>query len=537
MNRVEAYKLGLLAGLADAVQDLDETYLYLLIPLSAFGCTKTDYVFGAILTAAKICSFFIKPCSGWLVDATEQWQHWTVLVTSVLATLSAAVMMFFGQDIPMLPLVTALYVFEQFVLVANETSIWKVIKQRCEAAFPAASNSEAQVHENDKYTPSVSAQQQQKQISWIGVIAEVSSNTYETVALAACLGCAHFGDSFFWTRALMIGSIVGGNAIILVLCVSIFPASSSLSSLLSLFQRKDAEHKKALLASYRHRRSTTYTIQQVEEGRTKDEEQEEAEDEVARQEKEVKQDDGKCKHNSEFYRFASAVFLFFKERLVAFFTSGLALHVILISWLLYTFSETVEYPVTFAISQSDVECKAGDTTDACTADNFCHGTIRNLLEATALEELTYVGGAVLYFLFLLKCPPGLYFVSVLPALSVVLIGVVASLWLVDYFPPHLPFVLTSIALVLPTFLEKYIFYFWTAKVESEYFGFFYGTYGFGENVLHIASSLLLAVMGDNMRPGSPMFSGLLAINIGMMIIVVLYCWWLYHRHKRGYLSR
>jgi len=62
-------------------------------------------------------------------------------------------------------------------------------------------------------------------------------------------------------------------------------------------------------------------------------------------------------------------------------------------------------------------------------------------------------------------------------------------------------------------------------IDAKHFGFFYGIYGIGQNVLHLTVSLVLALFGKDIKSGSWVFTILLSICIAMMGCIFFYSSW------------
>lgn len=233
----------------------------------------------------------------------------------------------------------------------------------------------------------------------------------------------------------------------------------------------------------------------------------------------------------------------------------------------------VEYPVAFAEVQSGGDADCNEHPELCTPANFCGGAVKNLVEVSMLgtthhsltlstprthtrsiyllaAEVTYTVGAICYFVFLLRCPPRWFYNVVVPVSAVLMALLMVAFWFLESMPHTMAFIFISIAVVAPNYLERYNFYFWMSGIflldytlqymsqklnlflfsfisviDSKHFGFFYGIYGIGQNILHLTVSLVLALFGNQIASGSWAFNSLLAICIGMMGVVFIYSSW------------
>jgi len=230
-----------------------------------------------------------------------------------------------------------------------------------------------------------------------------------------------------------------------------------------------------------------------------------------------------------------------KEKWAALKICKIAIHVIIMGFMLYTFTEVVEYPVTFAeannISQtSDGVCYNGHppanaTISPNTGYNFCGGTLTNLIAVSMLDNAGYTIGVVIYFAFLLKMKPSTFYSLAFPWVSGFLFVLVISLWFVGYMSGYVVLVLIAVGNVVPYYLEQYNFYFWTAIIDAKHFGFFYAIYDLGHSFLHMGSALFLQLMPQNLSSSSPTFSALLALDLLMVLCTYVYSLWFSHAYK------
>jgi len=85
---------------------------------------------------------------------------------------------------------------------------------------------------------------------------------------------------------------------------------------------------------------------------------------------------------------------------------------------------------------------------------------RNPNMSSLSGDVTFTIGAIGYFVFLLRCPPRWFYSAVVPISAVVFALMMVSFWFLDSAPHTVAFIFLSIAIVGPTYLERYNFYFW-----------------------------------------------------------------------------
>ena len=160
-----------------------------------------------------------------------------------------------------------------------------------------------------------------------------------------------------------------------------------------------------------------------------------------------------------------------KAKLVYFWREKLAFHTVLLGWILYCFTNLLEYPISFSESEEDSDDIGGGS-----YKTFCNHKLVNLLWLSALDNVVYAVGSILYTLLMLKLHPRAFFLHVMPSIGLLLLLFTACLFFIDKLGQISSFIITSVALVVPYYLEQYIFYFWSAEVDEEKYGFVYSVY-------------------------------------------------------------
>eukprot|EP01087_Luapelamoeba_hula_P011602 TRINITY_DN3166_c0_g1_i4.p1 TRINITY_DN3166_c0_g1~~TRINITY_DN3166_c0_g1_i4.p1 ORF type:complete len:428 (-),score=35.54 TRINITY_DN3166_c0_g1_i4:69-1352(-) len=367
-----------------------------------------------------------------------------------------------------------------------ETSMWKNVKMRCQLLYGSR-----QEH------------QQERVISFIGVNQHIFSNLYEVLFLGASFAWMKYsGDSekgFLIARWIVILSVLIADVAMFVL---------SLGPLVCCFMPGCSAQLKPASEE-----TETKNQEPLVEGGTE------------------KPATGLAVQLGQFFR---AGLRFVVEKFVALWYGRLAVHAILQAWLLYVFTEVVEYPMSFAeASDGSADCSKHH----CTPENYCSGTLTNLVLLAILGDVTYSIGALMYFVFLLRCPPNWFYRVVVPLCTLFMAAMMVSFWWVNLTPHIVAFIMLTVAVVGPTYLERYNFYYWMAVIDEKHFGFFYGIYSIGKNLLHLGVSLVLTFFGTDIKPGHWSFSTLLCICMAMMLIVCVYSSWFGYAYREHFAAQ
>eukprot|EP01102_Stenamoeba_stenopodia_P022537 TRINITY_DN9435_c0_g1_i1.p1 TRINITY_DN9435_c0_g1~~TRINITY_DN9435_c0_g1_i1.p1 ORF type:complete len:487 (-),score=82.77 TRINITY_DN9435_c0_g1_i1:40-1500(-) len=469
MRKLEIAKWAMLYGLNDCMDDMVEYYLYWLIPISYAGCGGVDQVFGKLLLAKGIANCFNKFLAGWISDAMEKHQHITLISSCIGLIVTGCIFLFFGADVKLTGL-AAFYIMHQFFIVLNENATWKCIKYRLQLIYGKENTAE-----------------QEETVGSIGVWGELFSDCYETIWL--CLTWVIIDHTTFdYSRWMMLLS-----------CLVCYLASTLISI---TFTRQSFYSK--------------------------------GEDHLIFEESETLLDKEESTIQTPTYKNQSTLVVFIHERLDGlrvFITNKLPLHVIIMGLFLYAFNELFEYPITFAEANGNTSSGSGSDSGSGSANNFCNGSLRNLCEESALDNAAYIGGAVAYFLFFVRMPSRIFFSLAFPLVCVGTI--VLALPLLFFFPDlssTVAYIITSIDLVIPYYLERYLLYFWTSLVDEKHYGFYYGMNGLFQQLIHVISSQLL-INTDNLTSASPLFSILLSICFVLIAFDYVYSIYLFTAYR------
>jgi len=135
MRNLEIFKHSLLLGLSNSTDDFDEYYLYFMLPLG-YGCNNINLVFASLNVVHNIFSFINNALAGYIVDATENYQHIALWACSSLLLFSAISLMYFGPIVG-IPILCVMFVVHQFSSTLMETLIFKVVKMRAQVLIPS----------------------------------------------------------------------------------------------------------------------------------------------------------------------------------------------------------------------------------------------------------------------------------------------------------------------------------------------------------------------------------------------------------------
>jgi len=436
MRNLEIAKWAMLYGLNDCMDDMVEYYLYWLLPISYAGCGGVDQVFGKLLLGKGIANCLNKFLAGWISDAMEKHQHITLISSCIGLIITGCIFLFLGQDVKLVGL-SAFYIMHQFFIVLNENATWKCIKYRLQLIYGKENTAE-----------------QEETVGSIGVWGELFSDIYETVWLCLTYVIILYSTFEFSRWMMLLG------------CLICYIGSTLISI---TFTRQNFYSK--------------------------------GEDHLIFEESETLLDgeDEASIQMPAYGRNESKFYVFIRERIDGFrlfITNRLPLHVIIMGLFLYAFNELFEYPITFAEANGN-SSGSGSDSGSGSANNFCNGSLKNLCEESALDNAAYIGGAVVYFLFFVKMPSRIFFSLSFPL--VCLATIVLALPLLFFFQDlssTVAYIITSIDLVIPYYLERYLLYFWTSLVDEKHYGFYYGMNGLFQRELFFDVTFVL-VLNDN----------------------------------------
>ena len=436
--------------------------------------------------------------------------------------LTAGIILFLGPYLP-LPLLVLVFVLHEFLIQVFETSTWKIVKLRCELVFG----------EDEK--------KQENMISQIGVLMEICSNFMITSALVVAFLFMSLGQrSFTFSMWSLIAFLCVGDLVAAVVALSV-PSSYHAShgnvwavlptedSAIELEERESVELQPS--NQFSHDQSSDSDHQQPEESADTSKQPDHGELLGTSSEPTAGQEDyflddtleakpegtsvallssAKCE-SIYLCRLAQSVFRFLSKTVLS---NGIAVHAIIQIWLLYLYSELVEYPISFSEATS-VDCT--DLEAHCTPNNFCQGNLRNYILVATLGKSTttlqghssencgvhysaegacntvrednrrgekdaiflnlidscsltvvfvdnfaYILGAFGYAAFLLNCPPNVFFKWLLPAVSAFLAFLVFVIW-THLFSLPVELFLLGCALAVSSYLDKYNMYFWMSS--------------------------------------------------------------------------
>jgi len=140
----------------------------------------------------------------------------------------------------------------------------------------------------------------------------------------------------------------------------------------------------------------------------------------------------------------------------------------------------VEYPLT--LRESKLIAHQG-------SNLFCDGLLFDLMNQGFFLNVTFFVASSLYGIFLVPCPPILFFRYVYPGLGTILFGVTLVMWFT--LPPIPTFIIVSVAQVLPYYLSMYDFYVITSSTEDKYYGFVNSLYGWGIQIIGLIPAAFL----------------------------------------------
>eukprot|EP01103_Thecamoeba_quadrilineata_P019619 TRINITY_DN8025_c0_g1_i1.p1 TRINITY_DN8025_c0_g1~~TRINITY_DN8025_c0_g1_i1.p1 ORF type:complete len:640 (-),score=128.80 TRINITY_DN8025_c0_g1_i1:185-2104(-) len=494
LSSSDTIKFSILLAMADCIDDMDEYFLFFIVPMSMYGCDCTDWVFGIILLAKELSNIFSTPFSGWIVDTTHHHQHLTLIFSSVFQLLTAALYLFTGHLGSIVTLALMIVVHELTVTL-NLTSMWKVINYRCEKVLGKDSNL------------------LESQIGLIGTINEIISNFMQVGTMGLCYFCIRYTGSFYLTRAILLGVILASNSIITLISLTItrkqlYGEDAFPRSLWGDVELRDIEKEKSIDDDYDNGKKKKKRKSALKTG-AGNVPINAASDEVI----------GAWTFFARTLAMMkggwASLFVALKKRWTVLTGSRLILCSIFIGWLLYTVTEIVEYPLVFAEADNSVDpdneekCYFGRSDNETvpsvnTLDNFCGGSLTNLVNVAVLDNIMYTIGSFLYLFILLKMTPRIYYTYALPIMAFFLACLSISFWFIAQMKSELVYALMTSGDVIPYYLEKYNFYFWSSKIDSRVFGLFFSVYQLGRNFLYSGTAIILS-LSPRVNSSSPLF--------------------------------
>eukprot|EP00743_Colponemidia_sp_Colp-15_P008652 GILK01009416.1.p1 GENE.GILK01009416.1~~GILK01009416.1.p1 ORF type:complete len:144 (+),score=14.58 GILK01009416.1:82-513(+) len=128
-------------------------------------------------------------------------------------------------------------------------------------------------------------------------------------------------------------------------------------------------------------------------------------------------------------------------------------------------------------------------------------------------------------MFLVKCPPYVFYTFVYPISAILLLLLLAPIYFFS-LPSFVAGLLVSICSVVPYYLNAYDWYLTTSAIDPNYYGFFASTYW---NI----NSVIFLVPGLVMLNGNVFSKQLLiAISVGAVVGSLLLSVWFSSRYKR-----
>jgi len=191
-------------------------------------------------------------------------------------------------------------------------------------------------------------------------------------------------------------------------------------------------------------------------------------------------------HNNSLFAKFKAIQIYLSVRFKYLYNSPIVLHSTAHALLILVVYSFVQYPI--ALGEADI---GGDDISHRELANFCGGYLENVFLQGSLLSVSFLIGSILYFLTLVKCPPTIYYLIVLPILLGITATVVGAL-LFHLPSQYLVSVLVSIGQIVPYYMNAYDYYIFTTYVKAEYYGFQSTVYNFLNQVINNITAILLS---------------------------------------------
>lgn len=175
------------------------------------------------------------------------------------------------------------------------------------------------------------------------------------------------------------------------------------------------------------------------------------------------------------------------------------------------------YPITVLVGTEDNETHSSSYEE--TIDNYCGGTLINLIEQGAIVMATYLVSSFMYLAVLVRCPPRIYYNFALPVLSVVTAAsALAVLFLRNTIPGIATKIVVAVAQVLPYYINAFTYYVMNTAIRQEYYGVIMAVYAFGvQSILAGTSAVLYLAIPMEL---------LVWVCIGLIVVCTIHGFWM-----------
>ena len=469
----ERCKFGMIWGLNLAQQDFEKYLLYFM--LTRCGDPACGYLelYSEWLLVASIIAFPVNIVSGWLTDFTSERQHRVQQGSLLLQTVCLAgmyVLATTGHG----RWAQVLYQVRQACIVQSMTSVWKILKIRLDVVTQQAYlRDPAGGDERLKDVENVV-------VSFVGVFGDISAEVIEMAALGACLLLrARLGVAAMSVAMALMSLAMNVVPIVLAFTVTTRDLTLPMSEIAFDALRHGADpaatERDALLraqATAQRRRARLYARP--------------------------------CGTRAAQRVRRGARWLWRRLRYMC--TTPTVINTALHSLTVLLMYNILTYPITLLVqteTSSDASLlpppalsSSTSTSTSTSADDgtasFCHGTLINLVEQGVVLQLCYFVFSLLYMLFLVQCPPRIYYIFVQPFLVVVTAASLVAILLWRARMPHLLLtVIVSVAQIVPFYINTFTYYVFNTAVRQDYYGVVLAVYAFGSQTMQVIVSYIL----------------------------------------------
>ncbi|KAL6050956.1 hypothetical protein QOT17_019484 [Balamuthia mandrillaris] len=509
MNRKEQAELALLAGLHISQYDLDSYCLFFLFVHSSQGCHSFVRLFGTVvLCSTLLASCFSTFISGWIADRTARRIHLTLRLSCLCQLLVSAVAYVLCPWLLRSAALSAEYswlhlpgdfwvvlfvVLRGQVVVNNRATIWKVVKLRVQFTVGASN-----------------VQDQEVTLSRIGSIADAISDIYEGLLLfvsflvasgkLSFLPFLNGGEDDLWNSTvwMLFGNLLMVDVVLVILSLT-FVRSDKFQQPLQQQQETEegrgTENAIELQALMKDEKEKAVEADEADEEGT----EEKSEEEEIRIDQEntistivFAKEEEEVEEIRSVFRWRSFL-AYWKGSFSQLRATPVAINAIIHGWASFGLALLALDPIMVVRVNSSNEPDGSDDNakeEDSTPSNFCNSFHINLLLQGSISNAAYLVGALSYFFFLVKCPPLLFHQRIYPALGVLLMLGMASLWLVPA-ASMLNFVIVAITAIVPYYVFEYDYYLSTSAVHQRLFGFTHGLAWSGFNFEKLLAGLML----------------------------------------------
>jgi hypothetical protein len=149
-------------------------------------------------------------------------------------------------------------------------------------------------------------------------------------------------------------------------------------------------------------------------------------------------------------------------------------------------------------------------------NNYCGGTVLNLLLLGTINNTCYLLGSIFYNIFIVKSSPTKFYKKFYPAFSVILLAITITLLFDIYY--IVTMVLVGFITIIPYYLTYYDYYLFTEQTDGQSYGFVLGSYG--------AVTTVLTALVQSLYLANIPFSVIIGSGVLLLLISLIYSYFI-----------